>query len=76
MEYFIREAMLISYKVDEISSFKSSINFDLKKFSEFILDLKGEFRENYPLANLTWFKVGGNAEIFFIPNCFYYNLNY
>ena len=36
MEYFIREAMLISYKVDEISSFKSSINFDLKKFSEFI----------------------------------------
>lgn len=36
MEYFIREAMLISYKVDEISSFKSSINFDLKKFSKFI----------------------------------------
>ncbi len=36
MEYFLREAMLISYKVNEISSFKSSINFDLKKFSKFI----------------------------------------
>ena len=36
MEYFLREAMLISYKVNEISSFKSSINFDLNKFSEFI----------------------------------------
>ena len=36
MEYFIREAMLISYKADKISAFKSSINFDLKKFSKFI----------------------------------------
>ena len=36
MEYFIREAMLISYKADEISAFKSSIQFDLRKFSKFI----------------------------------------
>ena len=36
MEYFIREAMLVSYKADKISAFKSSITFDLKKFSKFI----------------------------------------
>ena len=47
MEYFIREAMLISYKADEISSFKSSINFDLKKFSKFIHSVNIE-----PLFNL------------------------
>ena len=39
----------------------------MKKFSEFYHDLNGEFRENFPLANLTWFKVGGPAQILFIP---------
>ena len=39
----------------------------MKKFSEFYHDLNGEFRENYPLANLTWFKVGGPAQMLFIP---------
>ncbi len=29
--------------------------------------LKGELKENYPLKNLSWFKVGGNAEYFFSP---------
>ena len=39
----------------------------MKKFSKFYHDLKGEFRENHPLADLTWFKVGGPAQILFIP---------
>ena len=39
----------------------------MKKFSEFYHDLNGEFRENFPLANLTWFKVGGKAEVYFAP---------
>lgn len=29
--------------------------------------IRGEYRENFPLAPLTWFKVGGNAEVFFKP---------
>ena len=39
----------------------------MKNFSEFYHDLNGEFRENFPLANLTWFKVGGPAQMLFIP---------
>ena len=39
----------------------------MKKFSEFYHDINGEFRENFPLANLTWFKVGGPAQMLFIP---------
>ena len=39
----------------------------MKKFSEFYHDLNGEFKENFPLANLTWFKVGGPAQMLFIP---------
>ena len=39
----------------------------MKKFSEFYHNLNGEFKENFPLANLTWFKVGGPAQILFIP---------
>ena len=30
-------------------------------------DVRGEYRENYPLAPITWLKVGGNAEVFFKP---------
>lgn len=29
--------------------------------------VKGEYRNNYPLKHLTWFKVGGEAEVFFKP---------
>lgn len=29
--------------------------------------IRGEYRANYPLAPLTWFKVGGNAEVLFKP---------
>ena len=29
--------------------------------------VKGEYRKDYNLKHLTWFKVGGNAEIFFKP---------
>jgi UDP-N-acetylmuramate dehydrogenase len=29
--------------------------------------VRGEYRENFPLAQITWFKVGGNAEVFFKP---------
>ncbi len=29
--------------------------------------VKGEYRKGYNLKHLTWFKVGGNAEIFFKP---------
>ena len=39
----------------------------MKKFSEFYHDINGELRENFPLANLTWFKVGGPAQMLFIP---------
>lgn len=39
----------------------------MKKFSDFYFDVKGEFKENYPLASLTWFKVGGPAQLLFIP---------
>ena len=35
----------------------------IKSFS----DLKGELIQNAPLAPLTWFKVGGPAELLFIP---------
>ena len=35
----------------------------IKSFS----DLKGELIPNAPLAHLTWFKVGGPAELLFIP---------
>ncbi|MDR2007433.1 MAG: UDP-N-acetylmuramate dehydrogenase [Alphaproteobacteria bacterium] len=30
-------------------------------------DIRGVWKENYPLKNLNWFKVGGNAEYFFAP---------
>ena len=30
-------------------------------------DLRGELIPNAPLAPLTWFKVGGAAELLFIP---------
>lgn len=33
--------------------------------------VRGEYRQNYPLAPLTWFKVGGNAGVLFKP----YDLN-
>ena len=39
----------------------------MKKFSDFYFDIKGELKENYPLASLTWFKVGGPAQLLFIP---------
>ena len=39
----------------------------MKKFSKFYHDLNVEFKENFPLANLTWFKVGGPAQMLFIP---------
>jgi len=29
--------------------------------------VRGQYRENYPLAPLTWFKVGGMAEVLFKP---------
>lgn len=29
--------------------------------------IKGEYKKDYSLKHLTWFKVGGNAEIFFKP---------
>ncbi|MDX2050291.1 MAG: UDP-N-acetylmuramate dehydrogenase [Rickettsiaceae bacterium] len=34
-------------------------------------DVKGEYRFNYDLKHLTWFKTGGKAEVFFRP----YNLS-
>ena len=39
----------------------------MKKFSDFYFDIQGEFKENFPLASLTWFKVGGPAQLLFIP---------
>ena len=30
-------------------------------------NIRGVLKENYNLANLTWFKVGGNADLFFKP---------
>ena len=30
-------------------------------------EIRGEYRENFSLAALTWFKVGGAAEVFFKP---------
>jgi UDP-N-acetylmuramate dehydrogenase len=30
-------------------------------------DIKGEYRFSFPLANSTWFRVGGNADILFRP---------
>ncbi len=30
-------------------------------------EIRGEYRHNYNLAALTWFKAGGNAELFFKP---------
>ena len=39
----------------------------MKKFSDFYFDIQGELKENYPLASLTWFKVGGPAQLLFIP---------
>lgn len=38
----------------------NEVNFILPKIS-------GEYRFNFNLAQLTWFKVGGNAEVFFKP---------
>ena len=29
--------------------------------------VRGRLRENVPLAPLTWFRVGGNAEVLFKP---------
>ena len=37
----------------------------MKKFSDFYFDIQGELKENYPLASLTWFKVGGPAQLLF-----------
>lgn len=34
---------------------------------DFIDNLRGVFKKNYPLKNLNWFKVGGEAEFFFSP---------
>ncbi|MDR0483844.1 MAG: UDP-N-acetylmuramate dehydrogenase [Alphaproteobacteria bacterium] len=34
---------------------------------DFISNLKGVFKSNYPLKNLNWFKIGGDAEHFFSP---------
>ena len=33
----------------------------------FVDNLRGVFKYNYPLKNLNWFKVGGEAEFFFSP---------
>jgi UDP-N-acetylmuramate dehydrogenase len=30
-------------------------------------EIRGEYRHDYNLAHLTWFKAGGNAEVFFKP---------
>lgn len=34
----------------------------------FVDSLRGIFKYNYPLKNLNWFKVGGEAEFFFSPS--------
>ena len=65
MEYFIREAMLISYKVDEISSFKSSINFDLKKFSKFIHSVNIESFFNLISSSKYALERNANSKILF-----------
>ena len=33
----------------------------------FRIPLKGKLKRNHPLSSLTWFKVGGKAEIFYEP---------
>ena len=39
----------------------------MTKLIDRLPEVRGEYRENAPLARLTWFKVGGPAEILFRP---------
>lgn len=40
----------------------------LNHYSKIDLDLfRGKVKKNFPLASMTWFKVGGNADLFFQP---------
>lgn len=39
----------------------------MEKIMLILPKVRGEYKENYNLKHLTWFKVGGNAEIFFKP---------
>ena len=65
MEYFIREAMLISYKAEEISAFKSSINFDLRKFSKFIHSVNIELFFNLISSSKYGLERNANSKILF-----------
>ena len=40
------------------------MNKDLDKLKE---NIKGKIRYNYSIKNHTWFNIGGNAKIFFVP---------
>jgi len=65
MEYFIREAMLISYKADKISAFKSSVNFDLRKFSKFIHSVNIELFFNLISSSKHGLERNANSKILF-----------
>ena len=39
----------------------------LKTLDNFAKNIKGKLRFDYCLKNLTWFNIGGNAKIFFVP---------
>ena len=30
--------------------------------------IKGDYKKNFSLSKLTWFKTGGKAKIFYVPN--------
>ncbi len=34
---------------------------------DFMPEVRGELKKDFPLAKLTWFGVGGSAEVFFVP---------
>lgn len=44
--------------------FKKNNNNELLKI---LPEVKGKYFADYPLANLTWLKVGGKAEVLFVP---------
>ncbi len=44
-----------------------TVKMDDSKDMLILPTLKGEYKKDYNLKHLTWFKVGGNAEIFFKP---------
>ena len=41
-------------------------NFSIS-FQNSLPEVKGDYKFNYPLARMAWFKVGGPAEVMFIP---------